>query len=599
MLDLETTNLDFGSALNSGNQLLYAYATRVDGGVVVESCGIKEDFRARLADLLGRVDFIVAHNAKFEIQWLMRIGAWKPMPVYDTMLAEAVWAANRRWPLDLDSVAWRRLKERKSTTVADMIHAGVSPETIPQELLWDYCEKDVALTLQVMLSQLADFQGTRLLPVVYTRCLLTPVLADIERNGMTLDAAAVKERYKEYNEKYKDLVRRLAEFTGGVNPASPKQMGAYLYETLAFELPVDYSGNPVLTPSGKRPTDIDTISQLRAVNSTQRDFVSLFSEFGSLKVNTNVLKKLVECVEDAENENKQPILYAYYTQHVAQTHRTTSRGAKYKLQFQNFNRDFKDLFTHRYPGWQVGEADGRQLEFRVAAHLGRDKTALADIHNPDFDVHYQTAEQIFLRPREQITKHERTEVKPKTFRPLYGGNQGTPDEQRYYDFFRRRYHGIYEAQEGWTYEVARTKKLETEWGFIFHWPDCKVSATGRISHRTNIFNYPVQSFATADIIPIGLVCIYYRMLDLKMESFLVNTVHDSVVGEVKEEEGLLFRGICNHGLTYDVFDYLERVYQVKLVVPLGAETKLGTHWGKGDEEKFDVDPVSRELIHLN
>lgn len=599
VLDLETTNTDFGSALNPANQIVLGVVKIARGNTDRGRFHFDGKGAHILKGLLANVDFLVAHNAKFEIQWLQRIGAWRPMPVYDTMLAEAVWNANRRGALDLDYLARKYKLGAKSPLIATWLANGGNPIDMPPKWLDQYCEQDVLLTEQLMLNQLKRFEGTRLLPVVYTRCLLTPVLADIERNGMALDAAKVRGRFTEYNEKLNTLREDLGKLCGGINLNSSKQLCEFVYDRLGFAEPLDYKGEPIRTTGGQRTVGAEALSALNPTTDEQRQWLDLYRDYGTLRVNTDTLRKMLDCVEDAELAGIPPILYAYYTQHVTQTHRTSSRGSKYKLQFQNFNRDFKDLFTHRHPGWGVGEGDGRQLEFRVAAHLGRDARALADIHNPDFDVHYQTAEQILNKPRSKISKKQRTEVKPKTFRPLYAGNSGTPEEQRYYQFFRDRYSGIYNTQEAWTYEVAKNKKLETEWGFVFYWADCTILPSGRVTHRTNIFNYPIQSFATADIIPIGLVCMYYRMQSLGMESFIVNTVHDSTVGEVKKEEERLFRDICNYSLTFDTFDYLHSVYHVDLIVPLGAETKVGDYWGQGKEEKFDVDPLTRELIQLN
>lgn len=598
VLDFETTNLYKGSALNPKNSIVLAAAILVDSSGT-KRIPITQDFNQVLSQLLAQVDFFVAHNAKFEIQWLMRLEAWRPMPVYDTMLAERIIAGNRNMPLDLDSVAKRRLGRVKGEIVSALMEAGVCPSDMPQDLLMEYCQLDVELTHDIFKDQLGAMEGTRLLPIVYTRCLFTPVLADIESNGMTLDSEKVEKRYREYSAQLAELRKELDECMGGANPASPKQVAAFLYDTLGFAVPLDYNGNPITTPSGARPTGAEVVHELVANTPEQKRFKDLFSKYGTLKVNTDVLAKLNKCCTDAKIRGVPPILYAQFTQHITQTGRTSSRGTTYKLQFQNFNRDFKDLFTHRFPGWKVGEGDGRQLEFRVAAHLGRDEVAGADIRNPDFDVHYQTAERISGKPRSAITKQYRTAVKPKTFRPLYAGSAGTPAERKYYAYFQHRYSGIYNTQVGWTHTVAASKKLETEWGYVFYWPGCKMLPSGKITNATNIFNYPIQAFATADIIPIGMVCMYYRMMSMNMSSFLVNTVHDSIVGEVKEEEENLFRGICHHSLTYDTFEYLDRCYKVQFTIPLGAETKIGTHWGKGKEEKFDVDPKTMELIHLN
>ena len=53
-------------------------------------------------------------------------------------------------------------------------------------------------------------------------------------------------------------------------------------------------------------------------------------------------------------------------------------------------------------------------------------------------------------------------------------------------------------------------------------------------HSLQIKNYPVQAFATADIVPLILITIDNMLMPLK--SCIVNTVHDSIVIDVHPDE---------------------------------------------------------------
>lgn len=588
VLDWETTNLDYGSALVHDNRI-------VTGHWCINGIEYKSLSTHGLDTLFGDIasaDFVVAHNAKFEHAWLVRLGYADPILWYDTMLGEYVWAGNRKVPLNLDAVAEKYTGLRKESNVAKLLEDGVCPSTIDIKELDSYCKQDVEITDKTFRKQLALLSDLGLLPSLYTRCLLIPILCALEARGLALDRDKVRIEFTKYNEQLNELKSKIATFTGGVNPASPKQMGSYLYDTLGFAELADRNGDPIRTPAGGRSTGIDTIVALRCTNDRQREFVELYKDFGSLKVNTKTLEKMWQCCLDTPKDQV-PILYASYNQAVTQTHRLSSSGAKYSLQFHNFNTDFKPLFRARQEGWSVGEGDGAQLEFRVAVHLGRDPVGAADIRNPKFDAHYQTAEVLYKKERKDVSKAERNASKPRTFKPLYGGMSGTADERKYYRFFQQRYRSIFKTQTAWTYEVARNKKLVTETGLIFYWPDCKVQSDGYVTGKTQIFNYPVQSLATADIIPIGVVCCYYRMLALGMDSFLVNTIHDSIIGEIAPGEDELFRRVVETSLTVDTFKYLNDCYRIRFTVPLGCESKVGTHWGTGEERKYNLDP--REL----
>jgi DNA polymerase-1 len=286
------------------------------------------------------------------------------------------------------------------------------------------------------------------------------------------------------------------------------------------------------------------------------------------------------------------MLYAQYNQTVTQNTRLSSSGRKYKLQFQNFPRRYKRMFRARYAGWYVAEGDGVGMEFRIGAHLTRDAVALADIRGKK-DVHKATAREMLKKPEAAVTSDERQYHKPETFRPMYGSKGQTPEQQAYARYFQGRYKAMYDEQTRWTYQVLKDKKITTEWGFHFYWPDCTMDRSGYIKYKTNIFNYPMSSFATGEIIPITLVFVWHYLKALKLNAFLTNTIHDSVVGEVPEYEKDEFTGVCNRAFTSDTLGYLSRVYHVDLVVPLGVEIKYGTNWsGKdGGESIYELDPL--------
>lgn len=612
-LDFETTNIDKGFAGNPSNRIVLAtwlcgkdhvggrrrksiqIRARESGkGESEVAFNLGNEFeQGELVEAIRSADFIVAHFAKFELQWLVRAGLdiSRILP-WDTVLGEYVLAGNRRRPNDLNSTAKRRgLGEGKESLVSALIGGGVCPSEIPEEWLIEYGCQDTWLCHQIFLAQRKELSNTRLMPVMYTRCLTTPVLADMELNGLKLDEKRVREEYARTAEECTSASRQLSGITGGINLNSPKQVAEFLYDKLGFE-ELSRAGKPDRNPGGGRRTDGETVTRLTAKTPEQGSFAEIYSKFSALDYKRDLLKKLLDCCDDPEALG---ILYASINQAITQTHRLASSGKKYKVQIQNIARGLKKLFKARLPDWLIGEADGAQLEFRVAAHLGRDPVALADIRNPSFDAHYQTAEILLKKTRNLISKDERTDAKPDTFGPLYGKVSGTPEQRAYFEFFREKYNAIYKVQEGWSYDVLRDKRLVTEWGLIFYWPDTKLEVgprggNGYIKNRTSIFNYPVQSFATGEIIPISLVYTWHYFKALGLKGFLVNTVHDSVMAEIPPEEEEIFRDVCEYCFTNCVYRYLDRVYSVRFTVPLGTETKVGTHWSEGKERKYDLDP---------
>jgi DNA polymerase I-like protein with 3'-5' exonuclease and polymerase domains len=261
------------------------------------------------------------------------------------------------------------------------------------------------------------------------------------------------------------------------------------------------------------------------------------------------------------------------------------------------------------------EADGSQLEFRVAAFLGQDKQAMADIVDPDFDAHVTSASAMFEKDYAELLAAYRagyktagalrTEAKKHTFAPLYGASKGTDETERWYALFVERYAELRATQESWLAEVLadRDGALRTDWGMTFYWDYTLESrqngrttiALDRATKRPikqSVFNYPVQSLARAEIIPIALVALFRRCKRRAIRVIFVNTVHDSVVCEVHKEDIEAFIAEVKPAFTTDVFRYLAKFYKLEFNVPLGCEVKWGTHWGEGEEVKYDATPAS-------
>ena len=288
VLDMETTNLDKGSALTRDNRLLLA-CWRYNGKRKSKWGG--EYDMQELAEDISRASFIVAHNAKFELGWLLRCGMdLRGLVVYDTMLGEWVLLGNTSrglQDLSLSSSCERRGVGLKEDIVAQLIHTGVDPQNIPPSWLAFYCHQDVAITEQLFLKQRELILEKSLLHIVFTRCLLTPVLVDMEFNGVTLDNDRVQEEYarvhKEWTATQLELDKLAAE-NGfeGINWRSGKQVGEYLYDVLKFDEVKDRKGNPIRTEKDGRKTDVGTIHALKATNKAQRKFVDVFGKLSKL-----------------------------------------------------------------------------------------------------------------------------------------------------------------------------------------------------------------------------------------------------------------------------------------------------------------------------
>ena len=258
-------------------------------------------------------------------------------------------------------------------------------------------------------------------------------------------------------------------------------------------------------------------------------------------------------------------------------HRTsTGRFSGADPNMQNMPRGgtfpVKKVFISRWEGGSVLEADFAQLEFRVAAFLGQDSIAMKEV-STGFDVHAYTAKVI----TEGGQPTSRQEAKAHTFAPLYGasGYGRTPAEAKYYEQFTKKYSGIAKWHTKLANEALNTGKICTPSGREFAFPDVMRRRNGTVSHFTQIKNYPVQSFATADIVPISLLHIDKLLKGLN--SCIVNTVHDSIVIDVHPDEVQKVIDIINQ--TNDVLkNLIDKQWDIDFNVPLMLEAKIGNNW---------------------
>lgn len=588
VLDFENTIKDGdGSPLNEDNDLVLAVWGKYN--TYKSKWGGIYDMRELLEDI-EKADFVVAQNAKHELGWLKRCGAdLSKILVFDTKIAKYVVDGNRPSRKSLRDLAkFYKLKMEKSDLMGYWMSHGICPSIIPKSWLHEYCVKDVLMTEDIFLQQRKILASMDLLATMYTRCIFTPVLADIEFNGMCLDPDRVEEEYVTQSHEYSKLTTELDIFTGGINSRSTKQVSEFLFDVLKFPKPKKH-GKVITTAHGYCPVNEEVLASLKPTNKKQTQFLDMKKELN--KLNANLTKNLQffygVCKE------KGGIFKAQFNQVVTRTHRLSSSGIKINfkmfeddksVQFQNMPRKYKRLFCARRAGWYIGESDGAQLEFRVAAYLGRDDVAVNDILS-GFDVHTYTASVL----TEAGQQTDRQGAKSHTFKPLYGGQSGTEAEQAYYRAFREKYPGIAAAQQSWINEAINTGKHITETGLIFYYPGTSVQSDGYVSNSTNICNYPVQSLATADIIPVAVTFQWHRMQAAKLQSFLVNTIHDSSIAEVHPEEVRQYEDIVVQSFTHDVYRYLEQVYGIRWSVPLGAGIKVGSHWGEAEERKYTID----------
>ena len=232
----------------------------------------------------------------------------------------------------------------------------------------------------------------------------------------------------------------------------------------------------------------------------------------------------------------------------------------------------KKVFVSRFEGGKILEADFAQLEFRAAAYLSQDEVAIEEV-STGFDVHAYTAK--VISDAGQPTS--RQDAKAHTFAPLYGatGFGRTKAEAAYYEHFTEKYKGVAAWHSRLAKEALNTSKIVAPSGREYSFPDVERRASGRVSHFTQIKNYPVQGFATGDIVPLCLLHIEYLLRG--KNSCIVNTVHDSIVIDVHPDEETEVISIIE-GTNEELLDLINTRWAINFNVPLLLEAKIGPNW---------------------
>lgn len=265
-------------------------------------------------------------------------------------------------------------------------------------------------------------------------------------------------------------------------------------------------------------------------------------------------------------------LHVRLTQHMTATGRFSGRDPNMQNMPRGGTFPVKRVFKSRFAGGKIMEADFAQLEFRVAGFLSQDNVAIKEV-SEGFDVHSYTAKVI----SEAGQTISRQEAKAHTFAPLYGatGFGRTPAEAAYYEQFTDKYSGIGQWHQELSKEVLTHRRITTPSGRQFAFPNVKRRRNGTITDFTAVKNYPVQSFATADIVPTVLIEIHKRLAP--MQSMLVNSVHDSVVIDVHpDEEAQVVSLICD--INSELKSLIDDKFQINFNVPLLLEAKMGVNW---------------------
>ena len=340
--------------------------------------------------------------------------------------------------------------------------------------------------------------------------------------------------------------------------------GGFIYIQLKERAGFDAVGQSVMdiAEGGFKTDKLTLVKTTRFSSDDVKYFVEKISRYTALGT---YLKTFVEGIKKHKTEKN--FLYPQFMQCVTATGRLSSRDPNFQNQPRAKTFPIRKVINSRFKNGKIMEIDFAQLEFRTAVFLSQDKQGMEDIKN-GVDVHQYTAD---------IIGCSRQEEKAHTFKPLYGGMSGTDNEKKYYSAFLKKYPGIKDWHEKLQDEAIRYKVVTLPTGRQYSFPKAERMPWGGSSFSTQIKNYPVQGFATADIVPLACILIQKLLEKNNTKSLLVNTVHDSIVADVFPGEEKLVASCLNNGCL-GVVQQMKDIYGINFNVPLDVELKVGSDW---------------------
>ena len=321
-------------------------------------------------------------------------------------------------------------------------------------------------------------------------------------------------------------------------------------------------------------TDKETMSQIRLeLEGKAREFVDKYTRYSMIRTYLNTFVDSLEKYQDDRG-----FIHPNFNQCVTATGRLSSSRPNFQNMPRGATFPAREAIVSRHEGGYILEGDYSQLEFRVAGYLSQDPVIYEEVES-GFDVHSYTAE---------IMGVSRQDAKAHTFKPLYGGVLGTNREMAYYSAFRNKYQGVTQWHDKLQEEAVTKKTVTLPSGREYAFPYAKYTRYGTTVGATSIKNYPVQGFATADLLPLALIRLHKclkAMVKPKPQSRIINTVHDSIIMDVHPDEKNTMIELLKRSMLC-IPEECSTVFGVTFDMPIEIEMKIGTDWLNLEELKI-------------
>ncbi|MBV6401753.1 MAG: DNA polymerase I [Anaerolineales bacterium] len=513
----------------------------------------------------------VAHNAKYDYIVLAQHGLTVSPLTFDTMLAEFIVDPSSR-SLGLKNLAFVKLGE-EMTHIEELIGKGkkqISMADVAIESVAPYAVADAETTLRLMPleeNELKRVDGEKLLAEIDMP--LTPVLADMEMTGISLDLPFFEEMSKELTKRLSAIEKQVFDSVGKpFNINSTQQLSDVLFKTLRLE-PPDKNNK---TASGHYSTAAGVLEELSGKHPVV-DWVLEQRELSKIK------STYVDALPVAINPKTNRV-HTSYSQIGAVTGRLSSNNPN----LQNIpirtetGRRVRNGFIADKGNWLIS-VDYSQIELRIVAHMAQDEGMLAAFR-ADEDIHATTAAAIYNVALEAVTKDMRRHAKAINFGLIYGMSafglmRGTDltlaEAENFVKAYFTKFPGVKKYLDGIRKQAAQQGYVETLLGRRRYFPALQGRTNPQLKAREEreAINAPIQGTA-ADIMKIAMLKIPPALKKAKLSGKMLLQVHDELVLECPKDELEKTAKVVKETMA-DAYP---------LDIPLSTEARYGANWGE-------------------
>jgi DNA polymerase-1 len=524
---------------------------------------------AALAPLLHDAAVLkIFHNAKFDLIVLERAGAPVATPLDDSQVISFVQHGGAHTH-GLDDLAGLHL-HHKPIAYDEVTGTGRNRLPFSQvaiERATAYAAEDADLTFrlwQALRPQLRTNKSLALYEQVERRLL--PVLLDMERAGIKVDAGDLRRMSADFDERMGVMEREIHKLAGEpFNLGSGKQLGEILFERM--RLP---GGRRMKT--GAWGTDAAVLQALYEQGHALPGKILEWRQLAKLK--STYADALVEEINPETGR-----VHTSFAMAIASTGRLSSTDPNLQnipIRTEEGSRIRRAFIAE--PGHVLVSADYSQIELRLLAHVA-DIPALKESFLRGEDIHARTASEVFGIPMEGMDPMTRRRAKAINFGIIYGISgfglarqlQIEPGEARaYIGAYFMRYPGIRDYMEKTKDEARIAGYVVTPFGrriWIAGIADRNPAKRGYAERQA--INAPLQGGA-ADIIKRAMVRLPAALKAAGLTARLLLQVHDELLFEAPEAEAAATARVAREVMAA----------AAHLAVPLVVETGAGKNWAE-------------------